>query len=584
MPGGVGAARSSAHHAPLGNVRPAGTFLPTLITKGRQMPSRSLYKLCSLSRLRMTAALITLLGFATACAMAQGGGARGGAAQKPALVVFITVDQMRADYFDRFGKQFTGGLKRLREGGAFYKNGFHDHGITETAPGHAATMSGRFPVHTGIVMNSQGVNGVPNAQVIGGRTSESASPARFRGTVLTDWMRAANPSTRWLSVSRKDRGAILPLGKNTGNVYWYYGSGEFTSSKYYMDTLPSWVRAFNAQKLPQSYAGKAWNLMRDPASYSEPDSVGIESMAAGEDITFPHVLPADAARAAALLPNYPMMDELTTRFAISGVRAMQLGADANRTDVLAVSYSSTDAIGHRFGPDSRELHDQMLRLDQTIGTLLDSLEAIRGAGRLLVALTADHGVSPFPTLKSTIYPNGEAKRVSPDVPWRAFIKRLTDSGIDSLAVALDEGLVIVTKPEAFGSTARLDNMLNDLGKDFMRVQGVQRADLMRDLARADTVRDVVARRWLHMFSPSSNVRLIVTLTPYSYWQHVTYVTHGTPHDSDAQVPVLFWGAGVTPGQFADVVRVVDMAPTLAAILGVKPTETLDGRVLSQVVR
>jgi predicted AlkP superfamily pyrophosphatase or phosphodiesterase len=535
-------------------------------------------------RLRTIAALSALLVSVAACAVAQGGGARGSAATKPALVVFITVDQMRADYFDRFGKRFTGGLKRLREGGAFYKNGFHDHGITETAPGHAATMSGRFPVHTGIVMNSQGVNGVPNAQVIGGRTNETASPARFRGTVLTDWMRAADPATRWLSVSRKDRGAILPLGKNTGNVYWYYGSGEFTSSTYYMDALPAWVQAFNAQKIPQSHAGKMWSLLKDPGSYPEPDSVGIESMSAGDDITFPHVLPADPARAAALLPNYPMMDELTTRFAIAGVRAMQLGADPNRTDMLAVSYSSTDAIGHRFGPDSRELHDQMLRLDLTIGALLDSLEAIRGTGRLLVALTSDHGVAPYPTLKSTIYPNADARRVSLEVPWRAFLKRLADSGIDSSTVAFDDGLVIIAKPDAFGSTARLDGMLSDLARDFMRVQGVQRADLMRDLARADTVRDAVARRWLHMFSPSSNVRLIATLTPYSYWQHVTYVTHGSPHDPDANVPVLFWGSGVTPGQFTDVVRVVDMAPTLAAILGVKPTETLDGRVLSRVVR
>jgi predicted AlkP superfamily pyrophosphatase or phosphodiesterase len=514
--------------------------------------------------------------------MAQGGATRTTSASKPTLVVFITVDQMRADYFERFGKQFTGGLKRLREGGAFFKNGFQDHGITETAPGHAATMSGRFPVHTGIVMNSQGVNGVPNAQVLGGRSTESASPARFRGTVLTDWMRAANPATRWLSVSRKDRGAILPLGKNTGNVYWYNGSGEFTSSKYYMDTLPTWVQAFNALKIPHSYAGKLWNLLKDPALYPEPDSVGVEATSAGYDYTFPHGFPTDPARTAASMANYPAMDEITTRMALAGVRAMQLGADPNRTDMLAVSLSSTDAVGHRFGPDSREIHDQVLRLDQTLGAFLDSLETMRGAGKLLVALTSDHGVSPFPTLKSTLYPNTEAKRVSLELPWRAFLQKLGDLGIDTSAVAMDEGLVAVLKPEALG--ARADALLGDLAKDLLRVQGVQRVDLMRDLAKADTVRDVVARRWLHMFAPSSNVRLIATLTPYSYWLPVTYATHGSPHDADANVPVLFWGAGVTPGQFADVVRVVDMAPTLAAILGIKPSETLDGRVLSQVVR
>lgn len=503
---------------------------------------------------------------------------------KPALVVFITIDQMRADYFDRFGPQFSGGLKRLREGGAFFKNGFQDHGITETAPGHAATMSGRFPVHTGIVMNSQGVNGVPNAQVIGGRPTESASPARFKGTVLTDWMRAANASTRWLSVSRKDRGAILPLGKNTGNVFWYNNAGEFTSSKYYMDTLPAWVQAFNARKIPQSFAGKLWTLLKDPSAYPEPDTVGVEASAAGLDNTFPHPFSNDPGRAAAGLANYPMMDEVTIRFALAGVRALQLGADPNRTDMLAVSLSTTDAVGHRWGPDSRELHDQILRLDQYLGAFLDSLEAIRGAGKLLVALTADHGVSPFPTLRSTIYPNGDAKRVSLDQPWRAFLNRLADQGIDTNAVAIDEGLVAVVKPDAFGGMAKAEALLGDLAKDFMRIQGVQRVDFMKDLARADTVKDVVARRWLHMFAPNSNVRLVATLTPYSYWLPVAFATHGSPHDPDANVPVLFWGAGVAPGQHTDIVRVVDMAPTLAAILGVKPAETLDGHVLTKVVR
>lgn len=520
----------------------------------------------------------------SACATAQSA-ARPASATKPALVVFITVDQMRADYFSRFEKQLTGGLKRLRTGGAFFLNGFQDHAITETAPGHASTMSGRFPVHTGIVMNSQGVNGVPDGQVIGSRSGETASPARFKGTVLTDWMRSADPSTKWLSVSRKDRGAILPLGKNKGNVYWYSGYGDFTSSSYYMDSLPTWVKDFNAKKIPQSYAGKMWNLLKPAGDYVEPDSVGIEANAAGFDYTFPHAFPSDAARTVAAFGNYPAMDEYTMKFALQGVRALQLGADPNHTDMLAVSFSTTDAVGHRWGPDSREMHDQILRLDQVIGTFLDSLEAIRGAGKILVALTADHGMSPFPTLKSPNYPNSDAKRVSIDLPWRVLMQRLGDSGIDTTAVVMEESMVVVTKPDAFGFGSRsLDMVLSEFAKDLLRVQGVMRVDMMKDIAKADTTKDVIARRWLHMVSPNSNVRMIVTLTPYSYWLSTTYATHGSPHDNDANVPVLFWGAGVTPGQFMDTVRVVDMAPTLAAILGIKPTETLDGRVLTQVVR
>jgi predicted AlkP superfamily pyrophosphatase or phosphodiesterase len=519
-----------------------------------------------------------------ACASAQTA-PRADARSAPSLVVMITIDQMRADYFNRFERQLSGGLKRLRTGGAFFINGYQDHAITETAPGHASTLSGRFPVHTGIVMNSQGVNGVPDGQVLGGRPTESASPARFRGTTLTDWMRAVNPATRWLSVSRKDRGAILPLGKNKGNVYWYATNGDFTTSTYYMDSLPPWVRAFNAQHLAHGYAGKSWELLRPVRDYPEPDSVGLEASTAGADIAFPHGLPADGPRAASALQSVPFMDELTLKFALRGVTELGLGSDPNRTDVLAVSLSTTDAIGHRYGPDSREMHDQILRLDQYLDTFLDSLQALRGTGKLLVALTGDHGMTPMPTLRSTIYPNGDAKRVSIDGPWRSFIQRLDQLDIDTTSVVFEEGMVVVTKPGAFGTGARsADALLSGLGTDLMRVQGVLRADLMTDLAKADTVRDAIARRWLHMVPSNSNVRMTVSLTPYSYWLNATYPTHGSPHDSDANVPVLFWGAGVKPGQYSDVVRVVDIAPTLAALLGVKPTEPLDGRVLVPVVR
>ncbi|MDA1082157.1 MAG: alkaline phosphatase family protein [Gemmatimonadetes bacterium] len=505
--------------------------------------------------------------------------------QRPALLVFVTIDQMRADYFDRFGPELTGGLKRLRDGGAFFPNGFQDHAITETAPGHASTMSGRFPVSTGIAMNSQGVNGVPNAQVLGGREGESASPERFRGTTLIDWLRAAEPQTKWLSVSRKDRGAILPIGKSKGDVYWYYPTGDFTTSRYYATALPEWVQSFNASSQAHAYAGKVWDLRNDPSTYPESDWVGIEGSAAGSDIGFPHRIPEDPMRAAAVLANYPVMDELTLRFALHGVRSLGLGSTPGRTDVLAVSLSTTDAVGHRYGPDSREIHDQILRLDDYLGTFLDSLESVVGVGRLLVALTADHGVMPSPMLKSTIYPNGEAKRVSLDLPWRAFLDRLVRLGIDTNAVAIDEGLVALLKPQAFtAARTNADTLFAELGRDMMRVQGVSRVDLMSSLARADTVNDVIARRWLHMYSSSSNVRLIATLTPYSYWLPVTYPTHGSPYDGDAKVPVLFWGAGVSPGAYSDTVRVVDMAPTLAAILGIKPLEATDGRVLQRVVR
>ena len=179
-------------------------------------------------------ALIAPLALGNSLAGAQGRPAA--TAMRPTLVVFVTVDQMRADYLQRFDRQLTGGLRRLYDGGAVFLDGYQDHGITETAPGHAATMSGRFPMHTGIVMNTQGVNGVPDAALLEALPNEpNASPARFRGTTLTDWIKASNAQMRFLSVSRKDRGAILPIGRSKGDVYWWSLNGTFTTSRYYAD-------------------------------------------------------------------------------------------------------------------------------------------------------------------------------------------------------------------------------------------------------------------------------------------------------------------------------------------------------------
>ena len=505
-------------------------------------------------------------------------------APRPTLVVFVTVDQMRSDYFQRFDKQLTGGFRRLFDGGAFFLDAYQDHGITETAPGHASTMSGRFPVHTGIVMNSQGVHGVPDAELIDALPNEpSASPIRFQGTTLTDWIRAAEPQMRFLSVSRKDRGAILPIRKSKGNVYWWSANGTFTTSRYYADSLPTWVKRFNARKMAQSYAGKEWTLLLPESAYPEPDSVPIES--GGIDYLFPHQVPSDSGIAARVAAGFPWMDDITLAFALAGLQQLGLGSATNRTDVLNISLSTTDAIGHRFGPDSRELHDQIVRLDRALGVFFDSLFKLRDQQSVVVALTGDHGMAPFPTLKSTIYPNHDAKLVSLSAPWTAFLDRLTAAGVDRTAVDMEEAAVVVTKPDAFAKAGvNADSAIASFGADAKRVEGVQRADLMTTLANADTVHDAIARRWLHMFRPDGPVRLIVTLTPYSYWSGVTFATHGSPHDYDAKVPVVFYGSRVRAGRYSEFVRVVDMAPTLAEIVGVKPLEAIDGHVLRQALR
>jgi len=505
------------------------------------------------------------------------------AVEKPTLVVFITIDQMRADYYPRFKSQLTSGLKRLFEDGAYFRNGFQDHAITETAPGHASTMSGRHPVHTGITANAQGV-GTATAPLIGGAAELGASPFRFVGTTLTDWMRAADPTMRFLSVSRKDRGAILPIGESKGDVYWWGGSaGIFTTSTYYADTLPQWVQRFNAEKGYASYAGKSWELLLAAGKYVEPDTVWQES--GGVDFVFPHPFPADPAGVAKGFGNYPMMDSLTLAFALQGLQEKQLGADAKRTDLLAVSLSTTDAIGHKYGPDSREIHDQILRLDRYLGAFLDSLFTLRDQKRIVIALTGDHGVTPYPEVHSGRYPNQDAKRVSLVEPVSALSASLIAAGVSDKAWAFDEGVFFVRSAAAFDSAkVNADSVARAFAVALRKVPGVMRADMFTDFARANPAKDKIARRWLHMFDAGGAARMAVTLTPYSYWESTNYATHGMPHDPDAGVPVLFWGAGVRRGAYADEVRTVDMAPTLAALLRITPTETLDGVILKKAVR
>lgn len=526
---------------------------------------------CTLRRSALLAALPAL-------ALAAQPPSRRPPPNSPLLVVMLTVDQLRPDYLTMYRSQFTGGLARLLKGGALFTNAFQDHAITETAPGHATTLSGRYPRSTGIVSNSAGV-GDPQAPLIG-VSGEGASPFRFRGSTLIDWLRLTNPASRALSVSRKDRGAILPIGRAKQAVFWYAANGTFSTSQYYADTLPTWLQQFNAQRLPERWAGKSWDLLLPDSAYAEADSVPEESN--GRDFTFPHRFPTAPAQVNASFANYPMMDELTLALALEGARQMSLGTGP-APDLLAVSLSTTDAIGHRFGPDAREVHDQILRLDRYLGVFLDSLFAMRDSSRVILALTADHAVGPLPEAKSR-YPNKGAGRVALAPIWAEFRAGLISAGVDSTGIGFDEGVLYLYPSALAPANMKADAVARAFATRLSASPGVLRVDLMRDLVKRDTTRDYVARRWLHMLPPDLPAAATVTLKPYWYYSGVSYPTHGSPHNQDAQVPILLWGARVQPGMYGEMARVVDIAPTLADLLAIQPTEMLDGHVLRAALR
>lgn len=524
-------------------------------------------------RLLAVVAILVALGACAGGSLTSRGGRSG--ASRAALVVVITVDQLGSDYVERYGADFTGGLRRLLDESANWPRGVHDHAITETAPGHASILSGRFPVHTGISSNSQGVNTRESPLI--GSTDIGASPFRFKGTAFYDWLKAADPSARALSVARKDRGAILPIGAAKSDVYWYASNGTFTTSTYYRDALPGWVTEFNARRGVQAQAGSTWNLLLPVERYPAADSISREND--GIDIAFPHRMPSDPEAAVRAITEFPVMDSLTLALALDGVTALALGASQRRTDLLAVSLSSTDAVGHRYGPDSREIHDQLLQLDRHLGQFLDSLFVLRDSRRVIIVLTADHGVAPYPDLRSSYYDNMLAQRVDARRAMLWTKQRLLADGIDSAAVTYDDGFRVVNLA-AFRAAGKEPDVYAALwAEDLRRYNGVLRADVLADLAAVDTLEDDVARRWLHMFAPGGDVRAVLTLTPFSYPITVNFATHGSPHDYDARVPILIWGDGIPAGLRPGRARVVDIAPTLAELLRIRPTEPLDGRPL-----
>ncbi|MEX2179023.1 MAG: alkaline phosphatase family protein [Gemmatimonadaceae bacterium] len=487
--------------------------------------------------------------------------------------MLLAVDQMRFDYLDRFGFHLSGGLARLQRGGIVFTNAWQDQAITKTEPGHAAMLSGRFPRSTGVVAHTQILEDSAYPLVAG--SGPGVSPSKFRGTTLFDWMHATDPRSRALSVSRKDDAAMLMLGRARQTVLWYRGTGEFTTSRYYSDTLPTWVDAFNTSRIPHQYAGREWTPLLPEREYAEPDDVRFESL--GRNTTFPHPFPLDSASTAAAFIAYPAMDSLLAAFALRGVTAMGLGA-GEATDLLAMSFSTTDAVGHQFGPDSREMHDQILRLDRHIGGFLDSLFRLRDSSRVIVVLTSDHGVTSYPELVAERH-GGRPMRVDLGPALDEFDVQLRRRGA-GFGGSLADGIVWIDREPLRRARLNPDSVVRSLAARLRRVPNVLRVDQVNTLARRDTAKDDIARRWLHALPPDLPADLVITLKPGAYWASTINAYHGMPHADDARVPLIFYGMDIRPGVRREMVRVVDIAPTLAAILGITPAEPLDGRPLS----
>lgn len=520
------------------------------------------------------------------------------AAERPRLVVAISVDQLSAELMQTYGPELTGGLARLMREGAYFTEAYHDHGFTETGPGHSVLLSGRFPAHTGIVENSWFEratgrrvycveNGEAKGQGAGGRTGATSTNARFLGETLGDWLQAQAPGSRAFSVSGKDRAAILMAGRRPTAVYWFSGAAGFVTSPAYTDRLPTWMTTFDAG-LKERFATRSWLWTKDPAT---PEGRVATWTFPGQVIrngALPRLvqgagMPLDKGFEARFRKS-PFLDEVTLEAAETLMEAEHLG-QGPATDLLTVSFSATDYIGHGYGLLGTEMRDQLHRLDRTLSRLLEAVRR-RDPGAWVV-LCADHGGMDLP---EALADNGfPARRVD----TRAFLKALRDALKTAFKVDAD---LLEDSPEPNDLYLR-ESTLKATGLDrkavIAKIQAWLRA--RPEVADAFTGEELAATDPAATGSPrDSSLRVLLrrsytagrsgdVLVAFKPWTvfgvpPTEWPTgHGTPYAYDRRVPLIFWGPWKA-GERPEPVRTVDLAPTLARELGLRPGP-VDGHAL-----
>jgi predicted AlkP superfamily pyrophosphatase or phosphodiesterase len=514
-------------------------------------------------------------------------------ATKPRLVIFISVDQMRADYLERFRNHFSGGLKRLTEEGTVFRNAYLNYAPSETGPGHAALSTGCYPSKSGILSNDwfdpatrKEVYCVEDASAEKvGSEGGGVSPRNLEVTTLGDWLKQASPQSKVIAVSVKDRAAILMGGQHADYAFWYDSkSGHMVTSEYYTHAEPDWMRSFNGSNWIEHHVPDAWTTLH-PSQYYEgfgPDTLEGEMLWNGST-AFPHLF--SPRKKNEQMRRSPYGDMLVLDFARSALQAEKLGQRTS-VDLLCISLSCTDYIGHAFGPNSREMADQMMQLDVSLGSFLSDAELIVGRGNIVVALSADHAVMPLPEYTVNVS-HGHARRIFPQTA--------VNPGIEALDQSLEQEL---------GTTEHIiqsDAFLNyaaalKAGIDSLKLEGRVKEGLMK----LDGIADVYFRRELRDNSAPDRPFLDIVRRGYfpargkdfllRFCENclistsTTGTSHGSPYNYDTHVPLVFWGTGIQSGSVDRDVHTVDIAPTLAKILNLRCPNTVDGYPLDEVAR
>lgn len=530
-------------------------------------------------------------------------------AATPSLVVVITIDQFRGDYFARYREHFgPGGFNLLLEQGANFTDCRYRHGISKTASGHAVVLTGVHANINGIINNAwvdretlKRVNCVEDdsVQLIGraddrggvrlpGTTKPmGASPRQLLATTVGDELKLLNGErSKVIGISSKDRSAILLAGKLADAAYWM-DKGRMVTSTHYMKDLPAWVRTFNDAGRVESFFGKTWDRVLPAAAYEKllgPDDVAGESAEWGLGRTFPKVLNGGSEKIGPVFYDAfecsPFKSEVLMDFARAVVENENLGG-RGATDILCLSFSANDSVGHNYGPDSHEVMDMTLRTDRMLSDFFRFLDQRVGLKNCTIVLTADHGIPPIPERVKTRHPGASAGRVD-----NARLLKTCEAALDRAFGPQPDGRRWLVVDES--SLLFLRDVLKDKGVAPAAAQQVVRDALLtlEFVEAAYTRADLEQGRAAGEYGPAMLLSFNAARSGDIYYQMSPFwvdrkqgTNHGTPYTYDVHVPLVWFGQGVTPGKYSQRVGVDDVATTLANILGLPAPPMSQGRVL-----
>ncbi len=537
--------------------------------------------------------------------------------KQPKLILQITVDQLRGDLTQRFlDCMGEGGFRYLLDQGVVFKDAHHAHANTETIVGHVTLATGAYPSAHGMVANvwfdreagrqiysvedkrypllsdDNDVNKNTETDSIQKLESTSGrSPASILVSTLSDELALHTAGrAKIFGVSIKDRGAVSMAG-HAGKAFWFSKkSGEFVTSRFYYNSYPEWVTMWNATRQAQSYAGKSWELLnkRDSYMFGNKDDQGWEVDLPGYGRVFPHPFGAgDGKYFTTLLTLSPVGDVLTLDFVKTLIENESIGED-NVTDYLSVSFSSTDYVGHVFGPSSLEMEDNLLHLDRTITDLLKFVDNKIGLDNTLVVLSSDHGSAEVPGYLNQF--GIEAKYINPK-NWNIdanFATLKNRFGVGKELIRTYSPPYIYLNYDVISKHGLdLEQVESAVAAEVSKFEGVALAVSSTSLVRGQVPDTALTRMILNNHSARRSGDIYVVFESHLLMNVFGGLTvassHGSPWRYDTFVPVIFAGAGLKPQNVYRRIYTVDLATTLAAWLGIKPPSGAVGEILDEVV-